>query len=154
MNEIHKILQQFQIVYNGAAWHGPNIQQTLSEVQPEQVSKRFGESKSIAELLLHMTAWRRFVIERLRGNQDFDLTEPDENFPPPPDPLDAEGWHSILHQLEQSQQELIQLLRQAEDPLLEKTVAQRTYNFYQLLHGVLQHDVYHLGQIRILAKYG
>jgi hypothetical protein len=43
-------------------------------------------------------------------------------------------------------------VEQQTDDLLDKQVAERDYNFRKLFHGVLQHDVYHLGQIAYIVK--
>jgi uncharacterized damage-inducible protein DinB len=98
-----------------------------------------------------MTAWRNFVIRRLQGDEGYELTE-DENFKKISD-ITEEAWASAKQALEESQQKLMGLLNQIHDDKLLKTVGNRSYDYYTLLHGIIQHDVYHLGQIVLLKKY-
>ena len=39
-----------------------------------------------------------------------------------------------------------------DDQKLKEKVGGRNYDFFYLLHGIIHHDVYHLGQIAILKK--
>ncbi len=61
-------------------------------------------------------------------------------------------WPQGLIRLQETQNELIGLLEKQEEGLLEKTVDERKYNFQELLHGLIQHDIYHLGQIAYIKK--
>ena len=56
-------------------------------------------------------------------------------------------------ELSLSQEELItELEKREDDEFLEEIVPGREYDFYTMLHGILQHDLYHSGQISILKK--
>jgi len=57
-----------------------------------------------------------------------------------------------LNRLQETQNELINLLEKQQESLLEKSVSERTYNFRKLLQGLIQHDIYHLGQIAYIKK--
>jgi uncharacterized damage-inducible protein DinB len=52
------------------------------------------------------------------------------------------------------QQKIILLLEKTNDAILPLNApsVEHRYNFYQLLHGIMQHDTYHLGQIALLKK--
>jgi hypothetical protein len=43
-------------------------------------------------------------------------------------------------------------LKKKEDAFLEEKVDYRNYNFRFLLNGLVQHDIYHLGQIAYVGK--
>jgi hypothetical protein len=47
---------------------------------------------------------------------------------------------------------LIELLETKDDEFLSGEVDYREYNFRFLLHGIIQHDIYHIGQIAFLKK--
>ncbi len=147
------ILSQYRAVYNGYAWHGPNLETSLSQIDAAQALLRFNGSKNIAELVLHLLAWRQFTLHKLAGDTAFDLLEATDNFPPLPAPWTPAAWADILNRFQKSQQELEQALEKIEDELLQQKVAGREYDFYTLLNGIIQHDIYHLGQIVMLAKY-
>ena len=47
---------------------------------------------------------------------------------------------------------IIELLGTKDDKFLSGKVDYREYNFKFLLHGIIQHDIYHIGQIAYLKK--
>ena len=47
---------------------------------------------------------------------------------------------------------IIDLLDTKGDKFLSEDVDYREYNFRFLLHGIIQHDIYHIGQIAYLKK--
>ena len=137
-------------IYEGGPWHGPSITKVLSGISPRQALSAIGDSHNIIELVLHMTAWRNFVIRRLAGDENYELTE-DENFKIITNITD-EAWEAAKQALAESQQQLISYLNHTADNQLLKNVVNRPYNYYILLQGMLQHDIYHLGQIALLKK--
>ncbi|MEM9929235.1 MAG: DinB family protein [Bacteroidota bacterium] len=60
---------------------------------------------------------------------------------------------ALLTQLEASQKDLLAAIRQNTDELLEEQVPS-TYKYTRgdLTIGILQHDIYHLGQINLLVS--
>jgi len=46
----------------------------------------------------------------------------------------------------------VEVLQQQQDSLLIERVPERDYNFRKLLYGIVQHDIYHLGQIAYITK--
>jgi uncharacterized damage-inducible protein DinB len=148
--EIHRITNMLREIYEGGPWHGPSITKVLSDISPQQALSVLQDSHNIIELVLHMTAWRNFVIRRLEGDERYEVSE-DENFKIITNVTD-EAWETAKKALAKSQKKLITLLSQCYDDQLLKTVANRSYNYYVLLHGILQHDVYHLGQMALLKK--
>ena len=56
-------------------------------------------------------------------------------------------------ELSLSQEELInELDKRDDDEFLEDIVPGRDYTYYDMLHGIINHDLYHTGQIMILKK--
>lgn len=146
MQEIKNLSKLVQRVYNGKAWHGPSVMDVLKDVDEISCRKKLGNSHSIVELVLHMVSWRTFVTKRLLGNTAFELTD-DQNFPSETD------WETALEKLEKSQSELVQAIETITAEQLQETVANRKYDFFVLLHGIIHHDIYHLGQIQLILKY-
>ncbi len=62
------------------------------------------------------------------------------------------SWENGLDQFKFIFKRLIILLEKKDDSLLEEKVQLRQFNFRFLLHGLIQHTVYHLGQIAYLNK--
>jgi uncharacterized damage-inducible protein DinB len=77
---------------------------------------------------------------------------PDEiNFPPVTDASDA-AWQATLQALDASHRSLRDGIKNIDDARLEETTPGTRYSNYVLLHGVIQHDLYHAGQIALLKK--
>ena len=131
--------------FNGPAWHGPAVMEALQDISPQSVFNEIAGSHSIIELVLHMTTWRNFTTKRLEGNNEYEVSEED-NFPK------ATDWGGALRALKQSHTDLTAALKSFPENKLFTTVPTRKYDFYTLLHGIIQHDIYHTGQIVLLKK--
>lgn len=147
MSDIAEISGLLKRVYNGKAWHGPSIMEVLKDMDETLARKRIGNSHSIVQLVLHMVSWRTFVTKRLLGDNAFELSDA-ENFP------NESNWTTAFQKLEQSQAELVKAIDSASNSLLHENVASRKYDFFVLLHGIIHHDIYHIGQIQMIKKYG
>ena len=145
MKETEKIIQQLEASFNGVPWYGSSVKEILNEVTPVIAAKKVSEhTHSIVELVLHMIAWRNFVVWKLKG-VEFEMTD-ELNFPKPIE------WRMAVSLLEQSQQGLIAAIKSFRERDLSKEVPNRKYDFSHLLYGIIQHDIYHLGQIALLRK--
>ncbi len=144
--ENNKIINLLQQSFHGPAWHGPSVKEVLSTVTASTALQKVSTSHTIIELVLHMTAWRNFVSKRLLGDNDFDVSEM-ANFPKGTD------WTAALDALQQSQEELVRAIRQFPEVKMDVIVPTRDYDFYTMLQGIIQHDIYHTGQIVLLKKF-
>jgi uncharacterized damage-inducible protein DinB len=68
------------------------------------------------------------------------------------DHTDKTLWKKGLAEFERLHYELITLLSSHSDEILTQKVKERNYNFRQLLNGIIQHDIYHIGQIAYVGK--
>ena len=143
--EINNIIALLEKTFKGPAWHGPSIMETLKDISDKTAFNKISGSHSIVELVLHMTTWRNFTDKRLSGDNEYQVTDED-NFPK------ATDWGSAMNNLKQSQENLLSALRKFPEDKLFTTVPTRKYDFYTLLHGIIQHDIYHAGQIVLLKK--
>lgn len=145
--EIIHISKLLQRTFEEQPWHGPSVKEVLDGITQEQSFKRLPESHSIIELVAHMTSWRIFVCKKIQGEQEFRITD-DRNFP-------AEtNWAKVLADLNESQVSLIEALRAFDETKLPELVPHGSYSytFYSLLHGIIHHDLYHIGQISLIKK--
>ncbi len=153
--ELIRIINLLNTTYESdEAWHGPSLVQTLIDVTPEMAGRRITpNTHSIGELVFHITSWRIFCVKKMQGDGDFDILTPDKNFGALPDKIDDFEWEALQMELSLSQEELINELDKREtDEFLEDLVPGREYTYYDLLHGIVNHDMYHAGQISILKK--
>ena len=151
MSEIQRILDQLDRAFEGNAWHGPSVRELLNGVPADRAAaKRVPGGHSIWEITLHLTAWHDVARRRISGEKIVDLA-PEEDWPRVPNSGDA-AWRRTIENLIQSKQKLRQSISQLLDQNLEDIVPGKGYSNYFLLHGVIQHDLYHAGQIAVLKK--
>ena len=130
--EAVRIADQLHRSYAGPAWHGPSLSELLAGVTETQASRRpIDGSHNIWELVLHIAAWLRIARDRLSA-ESVRIIAPEEDWPPV-----AGTWVDALAELDRD----VQALEAAEPQ-----------SFYGLLHGVVQHNLYHAGQIALLKK--
>jgi uncharacterized damage-inducible protein DinB len=151
MSEIQRIVDQLDRAFEGNAWHGPSVRELLNGVSARQAAAKIVPGgHSIWEITLHISTWHDVARRRISGERIVDLP-PEEDWPPVPDTSDA-AWRQAMENLAQSNQKLRQSISQLSDRNLEEIVPGKGYSNYFLLHGVIQHDLYHAGQLTILKK--
>lgn len=136
--------------FEGAAWHGSSIMKILDRVTSEHIKQDPQRSQRIAKVVHHMLTWRAFSIHVLKGGNVYDVSEEDnwKDF----DALTDEQWQSLKSKLLATQNELNALLDKMEDKQLDEKVISKQYDLYILLHGMIQHDLYHLGEITAITQ--
>ena len=157
MEEISRIADQLEREHSGDPWHGSPLMHILDGVTHTQAAnKPIPGGHSIWELVLHIAAWKNEVRNRLSGAPAGEPREGD--WPQVRDVSDA-GWRAALERLQVSHRLLVSAVRELpETKLFEPTndVRDRAMGtgvtYYELLHGIVQHDTYHAGQIALLKK--
>jgi uncharacterized damage-inducible protein DinB len=101
--------------------------------------------------VLHIAVWISVPTRRIEG-AEMPTLPPDQDWPAAPQPTEA-GWRQALDRLAQAQQNLEEAVRTlTDDRLREKVLGDVPYSIYTMLHGVVQHNLYHAGQIALLKK--
>jgi uncharacterized damage-inducible protein DinB len=146
---------QLRRAFAGNAWHGPNIQELLKDVTNEQANARpITAVHSIWELTLHIEVWVRAATASIQGKPIPAYVEnmrPEDNWPVIRD-TSVGGWNQTRRNVLRSAEELASAIEKFGDERLGETVPGRDYDFTQLFHGIVQHSLYHAGQIAILKK--
>jgi uncharacterized damage-inducible protein DinB len=150
MTEIQRILDQYDRVMNGDAWHGDPVWTILEGLAPEQAAMRSNSNAhSIWELVAHMNFWETEVCRRL---QHLPPRSPENlNFPATPE-VTAEKWNKTLQDFRQSNSDFRSALSRLEESQLDQPLPGRDNSAYVEVHGVIQHNLYHAGQIALLRK--
>ena len=155
--ESQRIIHLLSNAYDGTPWYGSSVVALLSGVTTTQAKVRpLANCHTIGEIVSHLTAWREFAWHKLQGRHggpeaNFDINTPQQDWPTV-EIVSLEDWQAMVSQLEVSQRQLIQLLEALSDNELNTTVVGRKYSLYVLLHGIVQHDAYHSGQIALLKR--
>ncbi len=152
MSEVKRIRVLLRHTYRGPAWHGPAVRELLAEVDAETAAAHpIAGAHSIWELVLHMAYWRRTAAAALAVAAVDSEPPAADNFPPVDDAGD-QAWERAKEVLAESQRTLVAALKTFDAERLNEHVQDREYTFYFLLHGIIQHDIYHGGQIALLKK--
>ncbi len=145
-----RIADQLVRAFEGDAWHGPALLELLWDVKATTaVAKPLPDVHSIWELVLHVAAWDGAALGRLAGEK-IQLTGA-ANFPIVPKPTEA-AWRKAVAQVKQTHDKLVKSVAALPESRLRERVPGKKYDFYHMLHGVVQHELYHAGQIAILKK--
>jgi uncharacterized damage-inducible protein DinB len=151
MTETHRLNLQLKLAQQGGAWHGPSLRELLDGVTAEQAAARpISDAHSIWELVNHIAAWERIATQRLQG-EVIDEVADEINFPPVSDTSEA-AWQATLQQLAETNRLLREAIKQIDDAKLQEVTPGKQHPLYIELYGVLQHDLYHAGQIALLKK--
>ncbi|MBA2302543.1 MAG: DinB family protein [Acidobacteria bacterium] len=157
LNEIARIVDQLEREHAGDAWHGSPLVRILDGVTWDQAAEKpLRGAHSIWELVLHITGWKNEARHRLSGAP---AAEPREGDWPDVGPPTPERWVDAREKLELAHRLLVSAVKDFPEPNLftpGNDARDRELgvgvNYYELLHGIVQHDVYHAGQIAILKK--
>jgi hypothetical protein len=104
----------------------------------------------MAEIVPHVTAWMKAADRRLAG-ESIEL-EGDADWPPVTDDFD---WPVAVQGLREAAEALgvrIRTLSDADLTSIRVRSYGHEYSAYVLLHGVVQHNLYHAGQLALLKK--
>ena len=151
------IVDQLQREHSGDPWHGSPLRDILSGVDAAKAARKpLAGAHSIWELVLHITGWKLEVAKRARGGPASEPAAGD--WPAVGEPTELR-WRAALEALDAAHHSLIAAVEALrEEQLLTPTVDPRNrplgtgVSYYVMLHGIVQHDVYHSGQIALLMK--
>ncbi|HET7361908.1 MAG TPA: DinB family protein [Salinimicrobium sp.] len=150
MKQTARISQLFKDLNDGSPWLGVNINETLEEISAEQASKRIAEGRNtIWEIVNHMAAWRLNVLERIQGKT---IANPSHNYILPVENTSEAAWEDAKNQLKATEQEWLDFLENFDEDKFSEIYSTNKMTYYEHIHGILQHDAYHLGQIVLLSK--
>ena len=158
VSEVERIRDQFRRAFEGEAWHGPSVLAVLDGVTAQQAAAHpIPGAHSIWELTLHIAAWESACKRRLEGDPA-QLT-PEEDWQAISDMGDdtsEAAWEQTKQQLIDTHRELMEAIaRLDESRLNERIIKDPNIPFssvYVTLHGGVQHDLYHAGQIAMVKK--
>lgn len=143
---VDRIRDQYQRAWDGDAWHGPPLARLLDSIdQPTSQWRPAGGAHSIQDLASHITFWLDAAHRRLRG-ETYLPERGDWDVPA------AERWDGTRDRLQATYQSLVRAITITPESRLREPVAGMSYDVYVLLHGALQHTLYHAGQIAMMRR--
>ena len=149
-SEAALIADQLRRAFYGEAWHGPALIELLADVDACTAAARpLASAHSIWELVLHVAVWDNAAMVRLDGEK----CQPTglDNFPPVSKITEA-AWRKSIAATKRTHDKLVKIVAKLPESRLRDRVPGKKYDFYHMLHGIAQHELYHAGQIAILKK--
>lgn len=148
---VKDIIRQLNEIHNGSPWFDQCFRGKIDHIpEAEALTRPIPQVHSVAEHISHIIAWRKECLLRFKGQRTNLMNSPDDwkdNAA-----LRTIGWTKLKDLLYESAEEMINALKDQDDRFLQTKFADTDYNFHYLIEGILQHDLYHLGQIGITIK--
>jgi uncharacterized damage-inducible protein DinB len=145
-------IEQLKTTLEGDNWLDENFKKKLEKISEENAFIRpIPEIHSIAELVAHILIWRVEGIKKLQGIKSNVTINSPKNWRTNEE-LQKIGWEKLKTDLFNSQKGLIELLESKSDEYLEENNYASEYSYKYLVEGLIQHDIYHLGQRGITLK--
>jgi uncharacterized damage-inducible protein DinB len=159
MTEPKRIADQLRRAFDGDAWSGSSLQQTLAGITAAQAAAYpWPGVHTIGELVCHLASWTVTAAQRVQAREHTPMTRDD--WPAFPVVADEAAWLRARQELHEAHERLVTLTEALPATELDTAlgdVRERAdgsgVTIYVLLHGIIQHYLYHAGQIALLRKF-
>jgi uncharacterized damage-inducible protein DinB len=147
MRQAERIADSYRAATAKGAWYGPSLAELLAQISPElATTPPVPGSHTISALLQHLLLWN----ERIRNTSDSNSLprwQPERDWAEPPIP-----WNELVSRWSQSCELLEEKIRNFPIEDLAKQVPGRTYPYETMFHGIVEHTIYHSGQIAMVLS--
>jgi uncharacterized damage-inducible protein DinB len=148
---IKNIIRQLNEIQDGSLWFDQCFKDKIDKLSDAEARAiPIHQVHSVAEHISHIIEWRKECLLRFKGMRTDLMNSPDDW----KDEVELHkiGWVNLKNLFYESTVTLINALENKEDAYLETKFLDTDYNFHYLIEGIIQHDLYHLGQIGITIK--
>jgi uncharacterized damage-inducible protein DinB len=146
MTRTRQIADAYRAATIKDAWYGPSLAELLAQTSPQLATTPPAPgAHSISQLLQHLLLWN----ERVRITSDttpLPLWQAEKEWAEPPIP-----WNELVARWIQSRDLLEERLRSFPPEDLQKQVPGRSYPYEKMLEGIVQHTIWHAGQIAMIS---
>jgi uncharacterized damage-inducible protein DinB len=158
MNEIARLAKQLELTFSGDAWHGPTLENALEGISAAQAAALpAGQTHGIWEFLLHLSAWEGAALDRLTSGY---VEMPTEGDWPDIGEVSEANWAEAQKKVVQRHRNLVEYVAALSPDRLDERLGDARVRetgggvtVAETVFGVIQHNVYHIGQIVILKKH-
>ena len=148
--QLSYIIADLKECFDGKPWYVDSVMKKLDAVDWHCVNDQIYGTKTIAILVQHIINWRIFVIKKLQSDEAYDIIIDELNDWTQIHVNSEQEWNQMKQEIRNTQKELLELLSKCTDDLLAEKVPGKKYAFRPILQSIVQHDIYHLGQIAML----
>ena len=145
--QIAKHLREFHF---GGNWTYSNLKDHLADVTWQQATTQVYSFNTIATLVYHMNYYIGAVLKVFQGEP---LNAKDKySFDHPPI-NSQEDWKKMLKKTWADAENFANLIEKLPEDQLWEILSEKKYgNYYRNIHGIIEHNHYHLGQIVLIKK--
>lgn len=148
---IKNLIRQLNEIQDGSLWFDQCFKEKINKLSDAEAFRRpIPQVHSVAEHISHILEWRKECMLRFKGQRTDLMNSADDwkdNIV-----LSKIGWKNLKDLFYESTDTLINAIKNQDDTYLETKFLDTDYNFHYLIEGIIQHDLYHLGQIGITIK--
>ncbi len=148
---VNNFIRQLKELQEGSLWFDQSLKEKLDALDEAIVFVNPHPSvHSVAEQVSHMLEWRKECILRFDGGKTELMNAPNDwksNTE-----LKMIGWQALRDSLYNSTSVLIGLIDGKDDLYLDTVFQDTAYTYKYLIEGIIEHDIYHLGQIGVTLK--
>ena len=149
MSEIERIARLLEQTFEGKPYYGPSVLQTLAGITAEMAARRpLWSAHGIWDLVTHLTAELRYAYAVIDGTAG-PWTEGETTWPAITDTSDG-TWRQAIKELKRANRTLVRAVKRLDDAVLDQNPIRVRGPFHLMLHGTIQHNVYHAGQLSLL----
>lgn len=150
--ETQSIIKNLETTLSGQPWFGRAVYEILEEVDETKVqTKPNGTEHSLIELLWHMNTWAEFCLKQLENAPANEIKEVETRDWRNMNPA-THTWKNGMAEIKKIHSQIISILETKDDAFLSEIVKERKFNYRFMLNGLIQHNIYHLGQIGYVKK--
>ena len=151
MREIERIARLLEQTFEGRAYYGPSVLAALENVSATTAERKpDGGAHSIWDLVTHLAAELRHARALLEETA-VPWVEGQTTWPPRA-ATSATEWEQAVSALTAANRAMVHAVEQLDDAVLDKQLTQVRRTYYVMLHGTIQHNAYHAGQISLLKR--
>ena len=114
-------------------------------------ARPLANAHSIWELVRHIAVWEDVGRRRLSGDRAQIKISSPQDWPPPENTSEA-ALEQAKEALNRGHQALVEAIARTPESRLDEPIFEGMSTVYVTMHGVIQHDLYHAGQIAMLKK--
>ena len=150
MNLPQQVATHFRTFYIGGNWTDVNLKDSLEGVTWQQATTSIFSCNTMAVLIYHMNYYVRIVTKVLEGHPLDGHDKDSFNAPPV---QSAEDWEQLKNSVFTEAETFAKLIEQLPVDKFDEIFQSEKYgNYYRNMHGIIEHNHYHLGQIVLLKK--
>ncbi|MFX0064627.1 MAG: DinB family protein [Candidatus Hermodarchaeota archaeon] len=150
MKQTERIARLVEQTFEGNPYYGyelsvlgslEGVTASIAVQKPSQITH------SIWEIVLHLTTELRYALEVIQGTAG-----PMEDTWPEINDKTEQAYEKAIDELKKANRALVSAIENLDDSVLELKPIRVRGPYYTMLHGTMQHSIYHTGQIIILRK--